>query len=113
MRDAIKVHVGKGLGAVQARHPMEEIRKLNKLVRGTFGGQKIEFTTHYQQVVNHLGVLISQGKLAPEEVLILRHDGKNVFEHRLDRDGIMEAGWPFDFFSGDTEDTDNTDIMAV
>lgn len=113
MRDAIKVHVGKALGAVQARHPMEEIRKLNKLVRGTFGGQKVEITTHYQQVVNHLGVLISQGKLSPEEVVVLRHEGKVVHEHRFDREGIMEAGWPFDFFTGDDEDTDTTDIMAV
>lgn len=113
MRDAIKVHVGKGLGAVQARHPVEEIRKLNKLVRGTFGGQKVEFTTHYEQVINHLAVLISQGKLSPDEVIVLRHDGKNVHEHRFDRDGTFESGWPMGFFSGEDFDTDNTDIMAV
>ena len=108
MRDVITIHVGETMGPVATYHPREEIRRLNRMIRGTFGGQKMEMTTHSQCVLNHLGVLISQGLLAPEEVQVIRHFSDGAYIHRFTRDGVMGDDWPWGFFN----DFDGLELMT-
>ncbi len=71
------------------------------------GAKPLFVVTHCQGVVNHAGIMISDGLLRPEDVEVWKFDGEEPgtappsAKYGFSAEGCLTGNWPFGWFESD------------